>query len=187
MDEIAPEAEVRTHCIAALGCTVVVGGATFPELLAAERLLAARTAGLQHGRGGRELVRASVVGETLALLAGEGFVSAADVVAVRGCAVVGLPGGGVVSVTDTALATRRSREAPDGVSRTRWSTVTVAASTPGAATVAAAVALLCGEDGPAWLDSRGLGGRFLNAEGVILENAEWGRQIERRDGVGVSI
>jgi hypothetical protein len=41
-----------------------------------------------------------------------------------------------------------------------------------AADVAAKAAFLLGEDGPEWLDERGLPGRFL-ATGRVHENASW--------------
>ena len=52
--------------------------------------------------------------------------------------------------------------------------MTVSGATCLDADVAAKAAFLLGEDGPDWLDERGLPGRFLGAGGVV-ENAAWAR------------
>jgi thiamine biosynthesis lipoprotein len=57
-------------------------------------------------------------------------------------------------------------------SASRWDEVTVAASSCLQADVAAKAAFLLSDDGPAWLDERGLPGRFLEA-GRATENDAW--------------
>jgi hypothetical protein len=42
-----------------------------------------------------------------------------------------------------------------------------------AADVAAKAGFILGEDGPAWLDERGIPGRFVAAGGEIVENDVW--------------
>ena len=51
--------------------------------------------------------------------------------------------------------------------------MTVAAGSCVAADVAAKAALLLGELGPAWLDARGLAGRFVDAAGRVRVNDAW--------------
>jgi hypothetical protein len=38
---------------------------------------------------------------------------------------------------------------------------------------AAKVAFLLGTDGPAWLDERGIAGRFVTRDGEIVESSLW--------------
>jgi FAD:protein FMN transferase len=118
------------------------------------------------------VVKALAVDDALALLGGDGFVSAGGDVAVRGAAVVGLPRGGSVRVESGGVATsgithrqwvrggavqhhlvdpRTGRPAAS-----RWSEVTVVGPTCLDADVAAKAAFLLSEDGPDWLDERGL-------------------------------
>ena len=62
--------------------------------------------------------------------------------------------------------------------------VTVAAGSALAADVAAKAAFLLSSDGPDWLDARGLPGRFVADDGMVV-NSTWDRQVEaarRRDG-----
>jgi len=105
----------------------------------------------------------------------------------------GLPDGGAVRVTVGGLATSgttRRRWERDGVlrhhlidprtglpSESRWEQVTVAASRCLEADVAAKAAFLLSEDGPGWLDERGLPGRFLGADGVVAANEAWKRAV----------
>jgi thiamine biosynthesis lipoprotein len=53
-----------------------------------------------------------------------------------------------------------------------WRAVTVSGDSCLAADVAAKAAFLLGEDGPDWLDERGLPGRFLGSDGIV-ENRAW--------------
>jgi thiamine biosynthesis lipoprotein len=124
------------------------------------------------------------------LLPGDGFVSAGGDLAARGRVTVALPdgatvaiaGGGIATSGSTARVWRRGGRAwhhivdprtgrPAG---SRWRSVTVAAGSCLAADVAAKAAFLLSDDGPAWLDERGLPGRFAG-EGETLENASWAR------------
>jgi FAD:protein FMN transferase len=123
-----------------------------------------------------------------------GVVKAGGDVAARGGTVVGLPGGeslrllsgGVATSGTTRRRWRRRGELQHHLldprsgrpSSSRWQEATVAASTCVAADVAAKAAFLLGEDGPEWLDERGLPGRFL-ADGAVHENASWLAQDAR--------
>jgi FAD:protein FMN transferase len=134
------------------------------------------------------VVKALAVDDALALLGGDGFVSAGGDAAVRGGAVVGLPRGGSVRIENGGVATsgithrrwlrggavqhhlvdpRTGRPAAS-----RWSEVTVVGSTCLAADVAAKAAFLLSDDGPDWLDERGLAGRFL-AHDLVVTNGVW--------------
>ena len=99
---------------------------------------------------------------------------------------VGLPGGGAVRVLEGGLATsgiatrswRRGGEEQHHLvdprtgrpSTSPWQQVTVSGSSCLAADVAAKAAFLLGDDGPAWLDDRGLPGRFVARDGSIVPN-----------------
>jgi thiamine biosynthesis lipoprotein len=135
------------------------------------------------------VVKSMAVDDAVALLLGEGYVSAGGDLATRGEAVVRLPSGG-------AVALRRGGVATSGSSRRSWlrggelqhhlidprtgrpahscwTDVTVAAGSCLAADVAARAAFLLSEDGPRWLDERGLAGTFVAPEGVWAENRTW--------------
>ena len=134
------------------------------------------------------VVKALAVDEALALLDGPGFVSAGGDVAVRGGAVVGLPRGGSVRVEGgvaTSGITHRRWLRGGAVQHhlidartgrpasSRWTEVTVAAPTCLDADVAAKAAFLLSADGPGWLDERGLAGRFLAGDVVVVTNRAW--------------
>jgi thiamine biosynthesis lipoprotein ApbE len=51
--------------------------------------------------------------------------------------------------------------------------VTVCGDTCLAADTAAKAAFLLGDEGPDWLQERGLPGRFLTADGVIVATRDW--------------
>jgi FAD:protein FMN transferase len=139
------------------------------------------------------VVKALAVDDALALFDGPGFVSAGGDVAVRGGAVVGLPRGGSVRVEDGGVAT-------SGVTHRRWlrggavqhhlidartgrpadslwSEVTVVGPTCLDADVAAKAAFLLSDDGPGWLDERGLAGRFLAGD-VVVTNRAWRERLQ---------
>jgi thiamine biosynthesis lipoprotein len=134
------------------------------------------------------VVKSLVVDEALRLLPERSFVSAGGDLATSGEVVVALPGGGAVRLESGALATSGKtarRWVRGGVeqhhlidprtgrpSRSRWDEVTVAASSCLSADVAARAAFLLSEDGPGWLDERGLPGRFL-VGGTAFENDAW--------------
>lgn len=141
--------------------------------------LLSRRAGVQLDLNG--VVKALAVDEAAARLVGPGFVSCGGDLAVRGPVDVGLPGGGAVLVVEGGLAT--SGTATRGAhlldprtgepSDSPWSQVTVSGATCLAADVAAKAAYLLGHDGPAWLDARGMPGRFLDEDGSVTCNAAW--------------
>jgi FAD:protein FMN transferase len=134
------------------------------------------------------VVKSLAVDEALALLGGNGFVAAGGDIATRGPTVVGLPADGSVTLTAGGLATsgttkRRWMRAgtlqhhlidprTGRPSRSRWREVTVAAGSCAAADVAAKAAFLLDDDGPGWLDERGLPGRFVAPDELVV-NRVW--------------
>jgi FAD:protein FMN transferase len=137
------------------------------------------------------VVKSLAIDEAAARLPGDGFVSAGGDIAVRGPVDVGLPGGGAVRVLQGGLATsgiatrswRRGGEEQHHLvdprtgrpSASRWRQVTVSGSSCLAADVAAKAAFLLGDDGPDWLDGRGLPGRFVARDGAVALNGTWRR------------
>jgi thiamine biosynthesis lipoprotein len=153
--------------------------------------LLSRPLGLELDLNG--VVKGQTVDEALGLIAGPGFVSAGGDCAGRGGFDVALPGGGSVRVTRGGLATSgtttrrwlragawqhhlidphtgRPAESP-------WAEVTVSADACLQADIAAKAAFLLGDEGPAWLDARGLAGRFLPEDGAPVLNDTWQRAI----------
>ena len=53
--------------------------------------------------------------------------------------------------------------------------MTASGATCLAADIAAKTGFLLGDDGPDWLDARGIPGRFVAAGGEIVENETWAR------------
>jgi len=142
-------------------------------------LLLGRHPGLKLDLNG--VVKALAVDEAASTLDGPGFVSAGGDLAVRGPVDVGLPGGGAVRVVEGGLATSgtatRGRHLVDPrsgkPSDSPWEQVTVSGATCLAADVAAKAAYLLGDGGPAWLDERGMPGRFVAADRSVVLNAAW--------------
>ena len=140
------------------------------------------------------VVKGRTVDDALAL-AGRGWVSAGGDVATSEPLVVGLPGGDTVTLHGGGLATSsvakrrwraggawqhhlidpRTGRPVDGP----WRDVSVVAATCLAADVAAKAALLLGDDGPAWLDDRGLAGRFVSHGGGVVLTRAWERRAPR--------
>ena len=134
------------------------------------------------------VVKGKTVDDALAV-AGRGWISAGGDVAALEPVVVGLPGGGSIALHDGGLATSsvaKRRWLAAGVPQNHlidprtgrpcdgpWRDVTVAARSCLVADVAAKAALLLGTDGPAWLDARGLAGRFVSHEGHVTLNDTW--------------
>jgi thiamine biosynthesis lipoprotein len=134
------------------------------------------------------VVKGLAVDAALDLLGGDGFVAAGGDVAVRGSTVVGLAGGGSLTLRNGGLATsgttRRRWERGGSLqhhlidprtgrpSNSRWSEVTVAAGSCLEADVAAKAAFLLSDDGPSWLDDRDLAGRFREEDDVVA-NESW--------------
>jgi thiamine biosynthesis lipoprotein len=142
------------------------------------------------------VVKACAVDDAAGLLSGTGFVSAGGDLATRGPVDVALPGGGAVRLVSGGLATsgRTKRRwlrggeeqhhlidpATGRPSASRWEEVTVCGATCLAADVAAKAAFLLGDDGPGWLDDRGLPGRFVRS-GSVYENHRWRESVEPRE------
>ena len=135
------------------------------------------------------VVKALAVDDALALIHGDGSVSAGGDVTTRGELTVALPGGGSVALRRGALATsgstkrkwlrgghvqhhlidpRTSRPAA-----TSWSQVTACGATCLAADIAAKAGFLLGDRGPAWLDEEGIPARFLTVDDEVTVNAAW--------------
>jgi thiamine biosynthesis lipoprotein len=139
------------------------------------------------------VVKGLAIDAALEQLAGDGFVAAGGDVAVHGAAVVGLPGGGSLTLRDGGLATSgttRRRWLRGGEvqhhlidprtgrpSTSPWSEVTVAAGSCLEADVAAKVAFLLGNAGPDWLDERALPGQFRTGDRAVA-NGTWRRALE---------
>lgn len=127
------------------------------------------------------VVKSLAVDAAVGTLDEPGFVSVGGDLAVSGPTDVALPAGGAVRVVTGGLAT--SGTASRGAhlvdprtarpSESCWEQVTASGATCLAADVAAKVGFLLGERGPAWLDERGIPGRFLGLDGEIFENAAW--------------
>jgi thiamine biosynthesis lipoprotein len=133
------------------------------------------------------VVKAQAVDDALRA-SGARLVSAGGDVAVSKETAVALPGGGAVTLRAGGLATsgksrRRWRRGGEWQhhlidprtgrpSTSRWDELTVAASSCLQADVAAKAAFLLSDDGPAWLEERGLPGRFLE-DGRATENEAW--------------
>jgi thiamine biosynthesis lipoprotein len=140
------------------------------------------------------VVKGRTVDDALALLRGRGFVSAGGDLAVRSTFVAALPRGGTISLVRGGLATSgtdRRRWLRGGRMqhhlidpRTRapasspWEQVTVCGLSCVGADVAAKAAFLLGRSGPAWLDERGLPGRFVTPIGDVVVNRAWQRSLE---------
>ncbi len=152
-------------------------------------------------RGGVRLdlngvVKAAAVDDALRRLSGPGLVSAGGDLATHGEVDVALPGGAAVRLVSGGLATsgqtkrrwlRAGREqhhlidpATGRPSASPWNEVTVCGASCLAADVAAKAAFLLGEDGPSWLDERGLPGRFLAGGREPHENLSWRAKLEPR-------
>jgi FAD:protein FMN transferase len=139
------------------------------------------------------VVKALAADDSLALLTGPGFVSAGGDVAARGGLTVGLPAGGTVTLVQGGLATSGSSQRTwirggrqmhhlidprtGRPADSSWEQATVCGATCLAADLAAKAALLMGSRGPAWLDARGLPGRFLTADRTVHLNVAWRRSL----------
>lgn len=144
-------------------------------------------AGVQLDLNG--VVKGRTVDDALALLDGDGFVSAGGDLATRGGVDVAIPAGGAVRLARGGLATSgrdRRRWSRAGTrqhhlidprtgtpSESPWLQVTVCASSCLGADIAAKAAFLLGDEGPAWLDRRGLAGRFVDESGGGVATRAW--------------
>jgi thiamine biosynthesis lipoprotein len=138
------------------------------------------------------VVKALAIDRALSLI-GEGFVSIGGDIAVSRPVEVALPAGGAVRLQQGALATSsplRRRWRRGGAehhhlidphtgrpSTSRWDYVTVCGAHALAADIAAKAAFLLGDDGPAWLDARGLPGRFVACDGGVFHTRPWREQL----------
>ena len=138
------------------------------------------------------VVKGLAVDAALGLIAGDAYVVAGGDVAVRGAADIGLPGGGALLLRNGGLATSgttkrrwlRAGEVQHHLidprtgrpSRSRWTEVTVAAGSCLEADIAAKAAFLLDDEGPHWLDARGLPGRFLG-EDTVVGNDTWAKSL----------
>ena len=134
------------------------------------------------------VVKSRTVDDALVLI-GRGWVAAGGDVATSIPLVVGLPGGDTVLLENGGLATSSTSlrawkrggvtqhhlidPATGSPARTPWRDVSVAAATCFVADVAAKAALLLGTAGSAWLDARGLAGRFVDHDGHVTVNEAW--------------
>ena len=150
----------------------------WPEVVLSGRMLS-RPAGLALDLNG--VVKALAVDEAAATLDGSGFVSVGGDLAVRGPMDVALPGDGAIRVVSGGLATSGTASrgahlmdaATGRASESCWEQVTASGATCLAADVAAKSGFLLGERGPDWLDARGIPGRFVGADGPVVENDAW--------------
>ena len=127
------------------------------------------------------VVKALAVDAAAATLDGHGFVSVGGDLAVRGPVDVALPAGGAIRIVSGGLATSGTASrgahlvdtATGSASDSCWEQVTASGATCLDADVAAKAGFLLGERGPAWLEARGIPGRFVGVDGEIVENGEW--------------
>ena len=135
------------------------------------------------------VVKSMAVDDAVALLPDDGYVSAGGDLATRGELDVLLPSGATVALRGGGIATSGSSRRSwirGGVlqhhlidprtgrpAQSCWTDVTVAAGSCLAADVAARAAFILSEEGPGWLDDRGLAGSFVAPEGVWAENRTW--------------
>lgn len=154
----------------------------------------AMVSGVLFRAGGTKLdlngvVKSMAVDDAVALLSGDGYVSAGGDLAAGGAMDVLLPSGGTVLLRGGGIATSGSSRRSwirggelqhhlidprtGRPARSCWTDVTVAAGSCLAADVAARAAFILAEDGPGWLDDRGLAGSFVAPEGVWAENRTW--------------
>jgi FAD:protein FMN transferase len=135
------------------------------------------------------VVKAATADAAARLLPGRGFVSAGGDVATRDGVDLALPAGGAVRLVKGGMATsgcslRRWRRggvwqhhlidpATGAPARSPWVEVTACGETCLAADIAAKAAFLRGHAGPAWLDERGIPGRFVAASGPVTLTTGW--------------
>ena len=127
--------------------------------------------------------------------ANQGSLSAGGDIAARGLPVtVALPDGGAVTLEAGGIATSGSstrRWLRGGVlqhhlvdprtslpSTSPWTHVTAVGRDCLSADIAAKAGFLLGEDGPGWLDERGVAARFVGIDGAV-ENGRWARSVDR--------
>jgi FAD:protein FMN transferase len=153
---------------------------------ASERALSRPTGMLLDLNG---VVKGKTVDDALELISRDGFVCAGGDLVTRGALDVALPGGDAVRLVAGGPATSGSAKrrwlrsgswqhhlidpGTGASARSPWVEVTACAATCLQADVAAKAALLLGHAGPAFLDERGLAGRFLGHFGEIVCTRRW--------------
>jgi thiamine biosynthesis lipoprotein len=132
------------------------------------------------------VVKGMTVDDAVGLLDGPGFVSAGGDIAARGTpvvvsfpddATVALTAGGIATSGTTTRGEHLIDPATGRPSRSPWAYVTAVGRTCLAADVAAKAGFLAGDDGPDWLERRGVAARFVSHDGVIIENGCWTRSL----------
>jgi len=155
------------------------------QLLRLDRRLLFRPPGTVLDLNG--VVKSLAVDAALELIGGGAVVAAGGDIAASGGTDVALPGGESVHLVTGGIATsgstkRRWRRGGSWQhhlldprtgrpAESCWDEVTVAASSCLTADVSAKAAFLLSEDGPGWLDERGLPGRFRVGDDVTLNGA----------------
>lgn len=141
------------------------------------------------------VVKAMTVDRAASLLTEKGFVSAGGDIATNGFPVsVALPAGGAVTLESGGIATsgRTTRHWLRGgrvqhhlidprtgmPSTSPWTCVTAVGRDCLSADVAAKAGFLLGDDGPGWLEDRGVAARFV-VDGAVVENSCWAHSLER--------
>ena len=138
------------------------------------------------------VAKALAIDDALSLI-GQGFVSIGGDIAANRPLEVALPAGGAVRLRHGGLSTssplrrswRRGGEAHHHLidprtgrsSASPWDYVSVCGADALAADVAAKAAYLAGEDGLAWLEARGLPGRFVGSDGHVTHTSGWREQV----------
>jgi thiamine biosynthesis lipoprotein len=139
------------------------------------------------------VVKSIAVDDALALISGDGSVSAGGDLASHGEISVELPLGDVVALRRGALATSGTTKRrwlrggqiqhhlidprTGAPVESPWEQVTAVGATCVAADIAAKAGVLLGCAGPAWLDGRSIPARFLTPEGDIVLNETWKSQM----------
>jgi thiamine biosynthesis lipoprotein len=138
------------------------------------------------------VAKALAIDQALSLI-GQGFVSIGGDIAANEPVDVALPVSGAVRLQQGALATssplRRRWRRGDAEhhhlidprtgrsSASPWNYVSVCGAHALAADIAAKAAYLLGDDGPAWLEARGLPGRFVARDGHVSHTSRWREQV----------
>jgi FAD:protein FMN transferase len=139
------------------------------------------------------VVKSLAVDDAVTLLSGQAFVSAGGDLAAHGELTVALPNGETVLLRLGALATSGSAKRHwrrGGVlqhhlidprtgrpAHSPWQQVSACGASCLAADVAAKAGFLLGEDGPEWLDRRGIPARFFTDSGAAVANESWRRSM----------
>jgi len=129
------------------------------------------------------VVKALAVDDAAGTLDAPGFVSVGGDLAVHGPVDVALPADGTVRVVSGGLATSGTTSRGEHLvdpatgqpSESPWEQVTASGASCLAADVAAKASFLLGTRGPEWLDERGIAGRFVARDGMVVENDTWAR------------